>query len=86
MLQVAPKGGGTATGDMYQAMQQRMAHFSRPGSAYVINIDTGGANSQGNKVQYVAMFICVRYSLKLVKLKIVLLLVKFITLLYTSPT
>ena len=36
---------------MYQVMQQRMAHFSRPGSAYVINMDTVGANSQGNKVQ-----------------------------------
>ena len=52
MLQVTPKGGGTPAGDMYQAMQQKIAHFSRPGSAYVINIDTAGASSQGNKVQY----------------------------------
>ena len=52
MLQVTPRSGNTTTGDMYQAMQQRMAHFSRPGSAYVINIDSIGG-SQGNKVQYV---------------------------------
>ena len=31
-------------------MQQRMAHFSRPGSAYVINMNTTGANSEAKKV------------------------------------
>ena len=51
-LQITPKGGGAATGDMYQIMQQKMAHSSRPGSAYVINMNTAGANSEANKVHY----------------------------------
>jgi len=45
-------GGDTTTNDVcqLQVMQQKMAHFSRPGSAYVINVNTTGANNQGNKV------------------------------------
>ena len=50
--QVAPKSDVNTTGDnMYKVMQQWMAHFSRPGSAYVINTGTTAAPNFDNKVE-----------------------------------
>jgi len=48
---VTPKSDGNTTGDdMYKVMKQQMAHFSRPGSAYVINSGATAAPNFDNKV------------------------------------
>ncbi|XP_065911914.1 ankyrin repeat domain-containing protein 39-like isoform X2 [Dysidea avara] len=54
---VAPKSDVNTTGDnMYKVMQQWMAHFSRPGSAYVINTGTTAAPNFDNKATAASLY------------------------------